>query len=201
MAECQAAIDAIPVRYEKYRSAIMLAAWGQLRRGEVLALQRRDIDIELGTVRVERAWLITEDGRTTLGDPKTKAGDRTVHVPTNVLDALKVHLVAHVDPPSNSWLFPGADGEPMHPRTFARAWTKAREAIGRPDLRFHDLRHSGLTWVAQAGATQAELMRRGGHDSPAAAIRYQHAADERDRALADALSRMSEQVDQVVAAS
>ena len=45
------------------------------------------------------------------------------------------------------------------------------------------VRHSGLTFAASTGATTAELMRRAGHASPNAAMRYQHATLERDRAL------------------
>ena len=72
-----------------------------------------------------------------------------------------------------------------------KAWTAARAEIDRPDLRLHDLRHSGLTWSAATGASVAELMRRAGHKSPAAALRYQHATEDRDRALADALAELS----------
>jgi hypothetical protein len=41
------------------------------------------------------------------------------------------------------------------------------------------------------GASVAELMRRGGYASPAAALRYQHATEDRDRALADALAELA----------
>ena len=50
----------------------------------------------------------------------------------------------------------------------------AREAAGRPDLRVHDLRHTGATMAARAGATLAELQERLGHSSVNAALRYQH---------------------------
>jgi integrase len=76
-------------------------------------------------------------------------------------------------------------------RALGIGWDKARLRIGRPDLRLHDLRHSGLTWAAATGASVAELMRRGGHASPAAALRYQHATEDRDRALADALAELA----------
>ena len=56
----------------------------------------------------------------------------------------------------------------------------ARRAAGRPDLRFHDLRHTGATLAAATGATIAELMRRLGHSTAQAAMRYQHATDDRD---------------------
>ena len=56
---------------------------------------------------------------------------------------------------------------------------------------FHDLRHSGLTWAAASGASVAELMRRGGHANPRAALRYQHATEDRDRVIADALADLA----------
>ena len=59
--------------------------------------------------------------------------------------------------------------------------------IDRTDLRFHDLRVSGLTWVGQAGATGAELMYRGGHANLTSVQIYQDADAQRDRALALAL--------------
>ncbi|MEI2718302.1 MAG: tyrosine-type recombinase/integrase [Candidatus Nanopelagicales bacterium] len=67
----------------------------------------------------------------------------------------------------------------------------AREKAGRPDLRFHDLRHTSATLAAATGATLAELMSRMGHSTPGAAMRYQHVAADRDRAIAEALSGMA----------
>ena len=69
------------------------------------------------------------------------------------------------------------------------AWDNARTKVGRTDgLRFHDLRHSSLTWAAAEGATTDELMHRAGHRSSAAAMKYQHATVERDREIADKLA-------------
>jgi integrase len=79
----------------------------------------------------------------------------------------------------------------MVPSTVNRVWQRARHAIGRPDLHYHDLRHSGLTWSAASGASVAELMRRGGHANPTAALRYQHATEDRDRVIADALAELA----------
>ena len=76
----------------------------------------------------------------------------------------------------------------MAPSSLYAVYHPAREAAGRPDLRFHDLRHTGATLAAATGATLAELMRRLGHSTPDAAMLYQHAADDRDAAIAAALS-------------
>jgi integrase len=67
----------------------------------------------------------------------------------------------------------------------------SRTKAKRPDRRFHDLRHSGAVLAAQAGATLAELMARLGHSTSAAALRYQHAAQGRDKAIAAALSKLA----------
>jgi integrase len=186
--EFHSLVAAVP---EHLRAAVHLGMLGQLRRSEILGLQRRDLDLKRCCVEVERAWTVTESGVTNIGLPKTKDSARTVWLPQATVDVLKVHLKAHVGAAPSSWVFPSRDGtQPLHPRLFAVAWSKAREAIGRPDLRTHHLRHAGLTRVDQVGATRAERMRRGGHISDRAADRYSHAEDDRDRAIADALGKI-----------
>jgi integrase len=94
-------------------------------------------------------------------------------------------------PRSASLLFPAHHGGHLAPSTLYRHFYKARDAAGRPDLRFHDLRHSGAVLAALSGATLAELMARLGHSTPAAAMRYQHAAQGRDQLIAEALSKIA----------
>jgi integrase len=105
-------------------------------------------------------------------------------------------LAEHVLPGRDALLFPHSIEEPTrhmtHPRYYGRFHVPAREAAGRPDLRFHDLRHTGATMAAQTGATLAELMGRLGHSTPGAALRYQHAAQGRDAEIARLLSKMAE---------
>ena len=76
----------------------------------------------------------------------------------------------------------------MAASTLYRVFYRARDAAGRPDLRWHDLRHTGAVLAASTGATLAELMARLGHSTPGAALRYQHAAQGRDAEIARALS-------------
>ena len=74
---------------------------------------------------------------------------------------------------------------------FARSWRRARTAVGVEHLHFHDLRHTGNTLAATAGASTKELMVRMGHANPRAALIYQHATAERDKAIAQALSELA----------
>jgi len=58
-------------------------------------------------------------------------------------------------------------------------------------VHFHDLRHTGNTLTAAAGANLRELMARMGHSSTRAALIYLHAPDERQRKIADALGELA----------
>ena len=182
------AVESAP---DRWRLALLLASWCQLRRGEILGLQRRDVDLLHGTISVERSWTVVSGSDPVIGPPKTDAGTRRVAIPPNVTSVLEHHLTKYVGAKPADWIFRGSAGGPAHPRTLNHAWTKARKAAGRTVLRLHDLRHTGLTWAAATGASTAELMRRAGHQSPMAAIRYQHATADRDRVLADALAKMA----------
>lgn len=66
----------------------------------------------------------------------------------------------------------------------------ARNSVGMPGLRLHDLRHVAGTLAAATGASTKEIMRRLGHATQDAALRYQHATDEWDRKLADGIDRL-----------
>jgi integrase len=105
--------------------------------------------------------------------------------------AIQQHLARHVGPGPDALLFPAQHGGHLAPATLYRRFYSARTIAGRPDLRFHDLRHSGAVLAAATGATLAELMARLGHSTPAAAMRYQHAAQGRDQAIAAALSKIA----------
>lgn len=188
--EIEKLADAMPQQYE---AMVLLAAWCALRFGELTELRRKDLvldpDAGKGTIRVERAVVRTADGfRVTT--PKSDAGRRDVAIPPHLVPVIAEHLAKHVGPERDSLLFPAAHGGHLAAATLHKQFVKARQSAGRPDLRFHDLRHSGAVLAAQTGATLAELMSRLGHSTPQAAMRYQHAAAERDQAIAEALSRM-----------
>jgi integrase len=171
----------------EYQAVILLASWCAMRFGELVELQRGDVDLKDGVVRIRRA-AVRVDGGWEVGDPKSDAGIRDVAIPPHLLPAIKVHLSKHVGRQKNSLLFPAKGGGHLQPSTLYRHYYRARAAAGRDDLRFHDLRHSGAVLAALTGATLAELMVRLGHSTPGAAMRYQHQAQGRDKAIAEAMS-------------
>lgn len=176
-------VEAIP---PPYRAAVLLAAWGALRRGEILALRRDDIDLASGTVTVHRTQTeMLSTRRRFDSKPKSDAGYRTVAMPPHVLPVLAQHLQEYAGP---SRVFVSSTGGPMHGDTLTQAFARARSKVGMDGFRFHDLRHTGQTLAAATGATLADLMKRLGHSSPSAALRYLHTVNGRDEAIAEALS-------------
>jgi integrase len=186
-AELDAIAAAMP---DRYRLLVPLAAWCALRFGELAELRRGDVDLEAGIIRVRRAVVRGEAGRVVKG-PKSEAGRRDVHIPPHLLPLVAAHLAGHVAADADALLFPAARGGQMGPSSLYAVFGPARTAAGREDLRFHDLRHTGAVLAAAAGATLAELMARLGHSTVASAMIYQHAAADRDKAIAAALSKLA----------
>lgn len=175
----------------RYRCMVLLASWTALRFGELTELRRRDLDLDRAVIRVTRAvsW---PDGKPVVGSPKSDAGVRDVFIPPHLVPALRAHLAEHAQPGPDGLLFPNTDGNHMHHGSLYKVFKPARAAAGRPDLSWHGLRHTGATMAAQQGATLAELMDRLGHSTVTAALRYQHAASDRQAELARRLSAMAE---------
>jgi len=171
-----------------WRMLVQLAAYCQLRFGELAELRRRDVDLAAETVRVRRG-MTRVDGVIHRGPPKSAAGVRLLVIPPHLIPELAAHLADHVEPGQDALLFTTPRGAQLYHAVFYREWNEARIAAGLPDFHFHDLRHTGLTWLAQNGASLGERMQRAGHADLRMAIRYEHASAERDRANAARLSR------------
>lgn len=177
---------------DAYRAFILMAAWLAMRFGELTELRRKDVDLNDEVVRVRRAVVRAGDDFM-VTTPKSEAGTRDISIPPHLVPAIEDHLTRHVPPGKNSLLFPSVGDPERHlaPSALYRMFYKARDAAGRPDLRVHDLRHSGAVLAASTGATLAELMGRLGHSSPQAALRYQHVAGGRDKQIAALLSKIA----------
>lgn len=184
--QLEAIVAAMP---ERYRLMALLASWCALRFGELAELRRSDVDTKSGVVHVRRG-VVRAAGETIVKRPKSDAGVRDVAIPPHLMPTVREHLLRHAEKGKDGLLFPARGGGHLAPSSLYRVFYRARKAAGRPDLRWHDLRHSGAVLAAQTGATLAELMGRLGHSTPGAALRYQHAAKDRDMEIAKALSAL-----------
>jgi integrase len=180
------------VKDRRFRALVLLVTFASLRWGEAIALRRGDIDLDARTVSIRRQYIELSD-QLILGPPKSRAGTRTVGIPKTIIPALREHFDAYVGPQETDLVFTGARGGVLRRGNFRRGagWAAAVSKAGAPGLHFHDLRHTG-NMLAAPGTSLADLKARMGHDSARAAMIYQHATEEADQAIADALDKRIE---------
>jgi len=182
--------DAVSLRYH---ALVLLGTFGSLRWGELAALRRKDLDLEHRTVTVERSLTEQPGGGFLFGPPKSAAGRRQVSFPELIVPDLRAHLASSTGPGENDLLFTSPTGTPLRHGNFRRrVWLPALDRASLPGIHFHDLRHTGNTLTANAGANLRELMERMGHSSTRAALIYLHSTGDRQRALADALGELAQ---------
>jgi integrase len=184
-AEIARLADAIDPRY---RALVLVGAYGGLRIGELAGLTRRRVDLLRGTVEV--AEIVTEvEGRLGSGQPKTRAGRRTVGLPRRVVAELEQHLAAYTAPGPDALVFTAPLGGPLRATGFrGRVWRPATIAAGLEGLKVHELRHTAVAlWIA-AGASPKEVAARAGHTSVSFTLdRYGGLFEGHDRELRDRL--------------
>jgi integrase len=147
-----------------------------LRRGELLALEWRDVDLQAGLIAVR-------------GETTKTLKDRKVGITTRLRKELE-QLAALKTSPDDK-VFPQGD--------FKRAFTAACRAAGIENLRGHDLRHTAITRWIQSGMPVAEVMRLSGHRTLNVAFRYINIDDRTARRAAEAMDSFHQQVDEQTA--
>lgn len=183
---------------EPERAIWGVALYAGLRRGEVRALRRRDVDLGAATIRVERGW----DAKEGPIAPKSLAGTRTVFL-LDVLRPIIEPLVERCDQPDD--LLFGLGSTPFEPKNVARkavgAWKAANaervaaaeeagvEPVLLEPITPHEGRHSFSTFLDHAGVSASRADRYMGHSGGSVSERYRYLlpgqiAD--DRKLVDA---------------
>ena len=130
-----------------YELALLELATG-MRRGEICALQWNDLNFKTGELHIGRQ-IYHVDGRLYISKPKTKSSDRTIILPTAVVNVLKEHK-EHTD---SEWIFPSPvkNGEPIDPQSVYRKMRKVLDRAQCKQIRFHDLRHTFATTALEHG--------------------------------------------------
>ena len=175
---------------DRWRAFILLMTFASLRWGEITALTRDDIDLVSCEVRIRRQFLERSTGVIAAGPPKSRAGSRTVSFPALILPDIQEHLENFSGTGRTGLVFCALKGQPLRRSLFNKSvkWHELVAEIGVPNLHLHDLRHTGNTLAASSGSSLKDLMSRMGHDSPTAALIYQHATREADAAIATAMN-------------
>ncbi|MFD5845581.1 tyrosine-type recombinase/integrase [Streptomyces chartreusis] len=174
----------------RYRALVLLGAFAALRWGELVALRRRDVDLDAGMIRVRGSVSELNNGERIYKAPKSEAGKRTVAIPQSIMPMVADHMRQFAEPGADGRVFVGAKGATPRRNHFNGLWHKACAKVGIRGLRFHDLRHTGNTLASQTDASTRELMTRLGQSSTRAALIYQHGSRKREREIANGIDVM-----------
>lgn len=184
----QLAALAEAIRPERFKAAILIAAWCGLRWGELIELRRADIADDCSTVNVARA--AGHRGGCLVDTPKDDE-PRTIVIPPHIRADVKHHLDVHTASAPNALLLaPARGGCHLNDKVFRDYLDPALETLGLPKIRVHDLRHFAGTQAARVG-NLVETMARLGHSTPKASMLYQQIVSGRDHEVAEALSGLA----------
>lgn len=161
--------------------AVLLAAG--LRISEALALTWEGFDGKSISVRYQ---LARRDGKFVRVPTKAVRSVETVALPAFASDALTA-LCARMGNPKFGHCFLTAAGLPPSEQQALHALYAAEKRLGLPRVTLHQLRHTSLTLLADAGVPEDVRQRRAGHNTAAMARHYVHGAEAADRVAADAL--------------
>ena len=156
---------------------VLIALATGMRRGEILALRWRNVDLARGNVRVVESLEQTKAGLRAKAPKSEKA--RAITLPVFAIDDLRrlkrqqaeELLALGVRQVGDTLLCARADGEPMQPRSLTHEFTRLVARVKDiPRVRFHDLRHSHATQLLLAGVHPKVAQERLGHSTISVAL-------------------------------
>lgn len=181
-----------------YMPALLAACTG-LRRGEVLALRWRDIDLAKATLQVAQQVEVI-DGKLNVREPKTDRSRRTIKVPAGLLSELTRHrkeqsalrLQLGLGKDRADLVFTTPLGAMIDPTTFSETFAREAAAAGKR-ITFHGLRHTHITHLLRSGVPVHVVSARAGHARPSITLdTYSHLLggdDDQAATQADAMLR------------
>ncbi len=155
---------------------IMVALSTGMRRGEILALRWRDVDLDRATIRVERSLEETGMGKNLrFKEPKTRHGRRNIALPSSLVAELRSHwrtqqelrlALGRGKAAPDDLVFCTPDGGPRKPNSITREWSRVVVSKKLPKVSFHALRHTHVSQLIASGMDVLTISRRIGHASP-----------------------------------
>ena len=144
-----------------------------MRRGELLALKWRNLDLVKGALTVVETAYKLGDGRYMVKEPKTAQSRRTISLPPSLAELLKVYRIDQellriqlgVSLNADGFVFIRPDGSPINPNAVTLAFRRIIKKTGLRGIRIHDLRHTHATLMLKAGVHPKVVSERLGHAS------------------------------------
>lgn len=145
-----------------------------VRRGELLALRWRDVNLEAGRLQVHQAIEQTKAGLR-FKSPKTRHGRRSISIPASIIAELRTHRARQVElrlalglgkPDNDALVFQKPEGAPLNPNSLSTEWRRVVRALGLPKVSLHAWRHTHASQLIASGMDVLTISRRLGHGSP-----------------------------------
>lgn len=186
---------------DRFETLYVLCLMCGLRQGEALALRWQDIDLDGGTLRVSRQLQRMrrdgkKPGKLVFSEPKN-ASRRTMGLPQRAVGILKSHRKCQLEEKlaagpvyqDEGLVFASRNGTPLDAQNVVNRYYKPLlKRAGLPPIRFHDLRHSCLSLLAQRGEPIRDLQALAGHATAAFTLqRYTHHYDASAKRTAEAI--------------
>ncbi len=177
------------VRGDRLQAVYVLAVSGGLRRGELLGLRWVDVDLDGAELHVRQA-VQRVGGELRFTEPKTRHSRRTIPLPALAVDALWEHrarqaaerLAAGLAWQDSGLVFTTGTGTAIEPRNLNRHWYALRKRADLAPVRLHDLRHTCVTLLLDAGVPPHIVQAIAGHSGIQVTMSiYAHAAQEEQR--------------------
>jgi len=184
------------VRGDRLEALFTVALALGLRQGEALGLRWPDVDLDAGTVTIQRS-LQRVGGEWLFPEPKTTRSRRTVPLPGPVTAALREHRARQhqerlrLGPAwqGQTWgdlVFADEAGGPLAGFHVSRRFKTLLAVAGLPEMRYHDLRHGAASLMAAQGVPARVAMEILGHSQISTTMNiYAHVAPELGRDAAD----------------
>src|SRR5581483_2861149 len=170
-----------------------------LRRGELLALRWRDVDLDAGTVRVTGTLQPVPQGADPIvAEPKSRSSRRGMSLDPSLAAMLRQHkrlqavqqAAAGAEWFDGDFVFTNDLGRPVAPMTLVRDWHLLLESIGLPRVPFHTARHTAATLMLSSGVSPRVAAERLGHSTVSITLdRYSHVTESLRKDAAMAIDR------------
>ena len=142
-----------------------------LRRGELLALKWRNVDLDGGRLYVVESAHKLGDGRYIVNEPKTSYSRRTVTLSPSLIvllreyhaDQVLLRLQLEEKRDNDDFVFSRADGSPLNANAITLAFKRIIHKAGLRQIRVHDLHHTQATLMLKGGVHPKIVSERLGH--------------------------------------
>ena len=164
---------------------ILLSYHTGMRKEEIFGLQWSDIDFEFKSLTVNQTIVAISPHEYFINGPKSRTSQRTIMFDKKIEEMfLKRKVKATCE-----WVFEDKYGKEMNPWYTVKYFRKTLNKVGIESGRFHDLRHTHITELVDAGLPLPVIQYRAGHSDINMTMRYTHIAPGMQQIAVDFLNK------------